>query len=169
MYKSEKIKFGEKVVENSSKYEAVAVCSCKSITANELTAFRLSIRRAGGYVQMGGNLIIGKAFEGTKFADISSHLKGSNLIIFFDSVSSVGSIVRTIEGAMKEYKERIDLKYFRIEDQVCSKGVIKLLGTFDSGMHAVISLLRSLANPFQSLAILSKEYYDLKDKEGQQS
>jgi ribosomal protein L10 len=169
MYRSEKIRFGERVAASATQYGAVAVCSCKAITANELTSFRLAIRRAGGYVQMGGNLIICKSLEGTKFSDITPHLTGNNLIVFFDSIASVGAVVRTIESTIKEHKERMDLKYLRIEDQVCARDLVKLLGQFDTGVHAVLSLLRALANPFQSLAILSKEYYDLKGEEGQQS
>jgi len=169
MFRTEKIEFGKKVLANTSSYTSVVVCKCGNITANEIRGFRQSIKRAGGLVQMGGNLIIGRALEETKFNAATRQLKGSSMMVFFDETKSAGTVAQVIQKALKTHKEKLDLTFVQLGDKVASKEAFNLLAKFPTALHAVSAVMQCLSLPMRAIAISAKEYYDLLSKEGQRS
>lgn len=167
MFRNEKIRFGQKVLDSVKPYSSAVVCKCEGLTAREMNALRLAINRAGGKAQMGGNLIIGKALEKSNFADLGSQLRGTSLTVFFNHSDSLLPVARALAANLKAHKERMAFKYCRVGDTVCSAPLFNLISRFQSDEQPMQMLLWSLTAPIQSLAILLKQYYELMIKEGQ--
>lgn len=175
MLRNEKVAFGKMIANKSVQLSSVLVCACSGLKAPEINALRLTIRRSGGFVQMGSNRVISKALEETKFNYVSNHLKGTNFVVFFDDSKDVISIIRSINEEIKRHRGKIEFKCCSLNGTELDinffkkvagiKTTAQLQNTFVNSLFLSAQYLQSiLARPSRSLAIAMESYY--KSKEG---
>lgn len=177
MLRNEKIAFGRKIVERTSSLSSALVCSCVGLKADQINSLRLSVRRAGGHVQMGANRVISKALEETKFNFLTGHLKGSNFVVFFDGSYDVIGVIKAINDELRKHKGKLEFKCCSLNGTELDlnsfkkiatiKTVAQLQSTFVSSLLLSAQYLQTVfARPSRSLVIAMESYY--KSKEGQQ-
>ena len=175
MLRNEKVAFGQMVVKKSVDLSSALICSCSGLKAQQINALRLTIRRSGGFVQMGSNRVISKALEQTKFQYITDHLKGTNFVVFFDDSMDIIGIINSVNEEIKRHKGKIEFKCCNLNglnlDVNFFKQVAKIKTTEQLRQAFVNSLFLSaqylqamLAKPARDLAIAMESYY--KSKEG---
>lgn len=175
MLRNEKINFGNKIIGKTKELSSALVCACSGLKASDINSLRLSVRRAGGYVQMGSNRVISKALEQTRFGYVPPHLTGSNFIVFFDDTKDIIGLIKSVNDELKRHKGKIefkccnlngaelDLNFFKKVASI--KSTAQLQSTFVNSLLLSAQYLQaSLSKPSRSLAIAMESYY--KSKEG---
>jgi large subunit ribosomal protein L10 len=162
VYKQAKISFGKKVLGTSEKYSCAIVYDKKPVKATEMDTLRRNIRMINGKVQVGGNLIVSKALSETSFSSLSEKLKGSNIIVFFNSPFDCGKI----QNQIKSLKDKFTFKCAVINGTQYSEAEFNSIARFDSRNTGIAYMLSSMNSPISSLARLLKQHYEIM-KEGQ--
>lgn len=142
MNRAEKQEFVSDLVQGLGDVQALALLSFNKLSVEQMTSFRLSLSKNSINVKVVKNTLAKRAFEGTPYKDLSSHLKGPTLVVYGnqDPVITAKSI---IEWASKENFE-LKLKGGAALGTLMSEAQLKALSKLPGRNELFVSFLWAL-------------------------
>ncbi len=85
MNRTQKEAFVTKLEDKVNKAQALAVMAFEKIDVEQMTSFRLSLRKKNVHVRVVKNTLAKRVFEKTPYKDVMNHLTGPTLVAYSDS------------------------------------------------------------------------------------
>ena len=142
MNRTEKQEFVSELNEGISKAQAFALMSFSKLTVEQMTSFRLGLRKKDVRVKVVKNTLAKRVFDQTSFKEVSAHLEGPTLIAY-----SSGDPVVTAK-AIWEWAEKenfnVKVKAGVALGQVTSEAQMKALSKLPGKNELFVSFLWAL-------------------------
>lgn len=126
-----------------SRAEAAFVADYKGVKVEDMTAFRGSLKAAGGELKVLRNTLARLAVKGTSYEALTEHLKGSVAIAL--GYGDVAAAAKAVTAFAKE-NDAFELKAGSLGDKSLSLDEIKSLAELPSREELLAKLLGGLSN-----------------------
>jgi large subunit ribosomal protein L10 len=114
--------------EKLSKSRLLVITKQSGLTVSQVTKLRRSIYESGSHFQVVKNTIATRAFEGTNFKDLVSHLKGPVAIALSEDPISAAKIIYTFAKT----NDKIEIISGCLDGDVLTKASVEHLATLPS-------------------------------------
>lgn len=142
MNRAEKEAFVANLEDGVQKAQAFAVMSFTKLSVEQMTSFRLSLRKKDVFVKVVKNTLAKRVFEKTPYSGISTHLEGPSLLAY-SSGDPVVTAKAIWEWAEKENFE-VKVKAGAALGQLMSDSQLKALSKLPGKNELFVSFLWAL-------------------------
>ena len=133
---------------------SIVAVDYRGITVDEDTKLRKELREEGVVYKVYKNTLLKRAFEGTKYEELSKHLDGPTAVAF--GISDATAPARIINDNAKDIKE-LEFKAGVVEGVYYDAEGIKAVAKIPSRDVLISKLLGSLQSPIANFARVVKQ------------
>ncbi|WP_167957776.1 50S ribosomal protein L10 [Anaerosporobacter faecicola] len=126
----------------------------RGLTVEEDTALRKQLREAGVVYKVYKNTMLNRAFEGTDFAQLDSHLEGPTAVAF--GIDDATAPARILNNVAKN-APALEFKGGVVEGTYYDAEGVKLIANIPSREVLISKLLGSLQSPITNFARVLKQ------------